>query len=151
MILPDPTERERQLARAMHIASIFTPLWVPFVVWMLTPKEMKFLRAHSRLAAFDGIIWKAIFLLLAVISITVTIITLIHHFSTQWRDFEWSQVIWRALITLFVLGSLFIVNLVQSIKQAFDAKKGIWPKREQKLLAKGHAVLESESMRPPHL
>lgn len=151
MILPDPTEKEMHLARAMHIASIFTPLWVPFVVWILTPKQMKFLRAHARLAAFDGIIWKAIFLVLAVISLTITIITLIHHFSTQWQDFEWSQVIWRVVISLLVLGTLFTVNLVQSIKQAFDAKKGLWPKREQKLLAKGHAVLESESIRDPHI
>lgn len=135
--IPDVSMSERKLAMAMHIASIFAPLWFPFVVWAgAKATSTPFLKAHARQAAFEGIVWKAILLVLMIGSITWTIIRLFQHLSTNFQQFEWSEVGIRLLISVAIFGTLAIFNFVQSIFQAIHANQGKWPKREMKKFAK---------------
>lgn len=133
---------------AMHIISIFAPLWFPFVVWAGAKSSNKpFLKAHARQAAFEGIVWKAFLLILMVASAIWTIVRLFHHFSTNFQQFDWSEVGFKLLLTIGVFGTLALINFVQSVFQAIHANKGKWPKREVKKFTKelsaNSAIIES--------
>lgn len=135
--LPAAPDLEKKLAAAMHAASIFAPLWFPFLVWVVAKStKTDFLRAHARQAAFEGIVWKAILLILMVVSLTVTIVRLFHHISTNFSEFQWDEVAFRVILSLVVFVTLWLINFVQSLFQATAAYKGTWPKRERKRHAK---------------
>lgn len=137
---PPVTDRERQLATLMHAASVFTPLWLPFIVWAVASRSnVPFLTAHSRQAAFEGIYWKAFLLFLMVVSLGFTVARLVYHYNTQWQELTWQEGLFRVLISIIVFVALWVFNLVQSVLQARSAYKGVWPKRERKRFAKAFA------------
>lgn len=134
--MPEAPVTEKRLATLMHVISIFAPLWFPFLVWIVVGRSMAFLGAHSRAAAFEGILWKALLLIFGLISIIWTATRLVYHIDTGFAHFEWTEAAIKLAITLLVAGILAIANFITSIFQARSAWKGIWPRREIRLAAK---------------
>ena len=131
------TDRERQIAALAHISGTFFPLWVPFLIYVAAKqRQSRFVAAHAWQEVMDGLIWKGILLILMIASLTLTVIRLIYHFQTEWRDFNWSEVLIRIGISLVVIGSIWVWNLIQALVQTRQAYKGVWPNRELKKLAK---------------
>ncbi|MBA4291417.1 hypothetical protein C0431_00425 [bacterium] len=135
---PETTQSERNTAALIHIISIFTPLWVPAIAWFLHRNTSRFIAAHSWQEIVDGILWKALLLLVMLGGLGVTISRLVYHYQTNWETFTWQEIIIRLAISLTLFVVLFTWNLIQALNQARKARAGIWPKRELKKLARAN-------------
>ncbi|MFM9873390.1 MAG: hypothetical protein ACKVQS_07995 [Fimbriimonadaceae bacterium] len=133
---PETTPAERNTAALIHIVSIFTPLWVPALAWFFYRNTSRFISSHAWQEIVDGIFWKALLLLVMLVSLCFTITRLIYHYQTNWQNFSWQELLIRIAISLAIFGTLFTWNLIQALNQARKARAGIWPKRELKKLAK---------------
>lgn len=133
---PETTPSERNTAALIHIISIFTPLWVPALAWLYYRNSSRFISSHSWQEIVDGIVWKALLLIVMLVSLGFTISRLIYHFQTNWETFSWQELLIRLAISVTVFVTLFTWNLIQALNQARKARAGIWPKRELKKLAK---------------
>lgn len=126
---PPTTDNERRLGALVHIGAIFAPLWLPFAVWGLTRDKAPYVAAHAWQEFRDAILWKGLLLVVAVISLSFTLVRLVHHYQTEWREVSWQEIALRVVVSLGVLAVLWVWNLVQALAAARAAYKGVWPKR----------------------
>jgi|CXWL01.1.fsa_nt_gi hypothetical protein len=128
--LPIPELRERNLAAASHVSSIFFPIIGPAVAIAISHKRFPFVKCHALSALLDEIILKAILFVGAIVSITMTVYRIIDHYNTKGTTVEWAD-IWPILIRMGITWiALLLLGLfltIQSIIQAVRASKGIWP------------------------
>lgn len=129
LVHPETTESERRLGALVHIAAIFGPIWLPLAAWFVFRRTSAYVAAHAWQEVRDAIFWKGLLLVIGIVSISISITRLIHHFQTEWREFSWQEVALRFAISLVVLAVLWLWNLVQALMQAGAALKGQWPKR----------------------
>lgn len=139
-MLPEPTKHEKNVAALIHIAGIFAPLWLPFVAYAVTKSSSKFISSHAWQEAIEGIVWKALLLLVMIVSLSWTAVRLVYHFQTNWETFNWGEVAFRLILSIAIFGSLFLWNLIQALNQARKAWAGQWPKRVMKQLAKAQKL-----------
>lgn len=137
--LPQVTESERKAAAAVHLVGIFAPLWVPLVVWVLFKGRSRFVASHAWAELWDGIILKGVLLLLMVVSTVWTVVRLVHHIRTEFKEFDWTEAAWKIVLTLAVMVVLWVWNLAQALVQTRRASKGEWPKSELRKLLKQSA------------
>ncbi len=128
-MLPSPNDRERQVATAIHVAGIFAPLWLPIVAYFIARPKSEFVAAHALQEVIDGIVWKALLLLTMIGGLAWSIVRLVHHFQTDFKEFSWQEVAWRVVFSVTLFSILFIWNLVQALIQANRAWKGQWTRR----------------------
>lgn len=129
---PPTSDHERRLGALVHIGAIFGPLWIPLAVWGATRNTLPYVAAHAWQEFRDAILWKGLLLVVAVISLSFTLVRLVHHYQTDWREVSWQEIALRVAISLAVLAILWVWNLVQALAAARAAYKGIWPKRALK-------------------
>ena len=143
--LPSVTSQEKHLAAGMHIASIFFPILAPAITFVLAGKS-RFVRSHSYQAIFETLVLKASVFIVGAISLTMTIITLWHHYqNNDWQNFSWTAAIVKFLVGWILFAILEIFNTIVSVMQAARALGGTWPKRETKRASKENANLPSAS------
>lgn len=133
---PETTPHERSAAAAIHLAGIFAPLWVPALCWFAFRKSSRFIASHAWQEIVDGILWKALLLVAMLGSLAWTLIRLAHHIQTNWKEFTWQELALKAGVSLALMATLFVWNLIQAVLQAKKAHAGQWPKRELKKIAK---------------
>lgn len=128
-MLPTPTDRERQVATAIHISGIFAPLWVPIVAYFIAKPKSDFVAAHAIQEVVDGIVWKALLLLVMIGGLIWSIVRLVHHWQTDWVEFSWQEVALRLVFSVTLFCILFTWNLIQACIQARRAWQGQWTRR----------------------
>ena len=129
---PAPLEADkpdRSWAAAVHVSSIFWPLIGPIVGWAVFNKSRPFVAAHAKQALMEAIVLNVTLFLMGLVSLTYTIVRIVHFIQTNWRDFSWQEFLLRFIIGFIVLGLLELINIAISINQARTAWKGQWPKR----------------------
>lgn len=120
--------RARALAAAVHISSIFWPILGPLVGFGLWRKRDEFVSAHARKALLEAI-WLKIGLFFAFAASTIySISRIIHYVQTNWTDFSWQEFVIRFVLGWVALLVLEFVTIVVSIRQAYLAWSGHWPR-----------------------
>ncbi len=112
----------------VHIGAIFGPIWLPLAAWFVLRRSSAFVAAHAWQEFREAILWKGFLLVIGIVSLSITITRLIHHFQTEWREFSWQEVALRVAISLTVFAVLWVWNLVQALMHARAALRGMWPK-----------------------
>ena len=120
--------KDRSLAVAVHISSIFWPLIGPLAGLVLT-KKGSFAHSHSKQALLETIVINVALFCICLISITYTLWRISHFIQTHWVDFHWQEFVIRFIVGWILLVVLEIVNIAISLRQALHAWQGKWPKR----------------------
>lgn len=128
-----PTQRERTVAGAMHLAAILAPFVAPAVagvVWGRSP----FVAAHARRAFVEALWTKLLLVAIGAVSIAVSVW---QAYGLYQRDFEgWS--IWPVLakfaLVWVVLTVLGVINAVVGVRAAGAAYRGELPRSGRKRL-----------------
>jgi uncharacterized Tic20 family protein len=116
--------RERAVAAAMHVGSIFAPVVVPAVVWAWQGRESAFVAAHAKKALKEALVWKLLFLIGAVVSLAYTISRLIGYYQANWEGFSFTEFLVRMVVVWLLVSVLGIVNTLLSVRQAMAAFQG---------------------------
>lgn len=135
-MLPEPTPGERRIAAAIHVAGIFAPLWVPAIAYAVARSQSRFVAAHAWQEVVEGLLWKALLLVVMISSLIWTATRLVHHIQTGFAEWTWQELLFKLLISITVFVSLFLWNLIQALLQARSALKGKWTRRELRRAAK---------------
>ena len=128
---PMPSPSERTWASGTHLASIFFPLWVPVIIFVVNRHRSRFISAHALQAVYEGLWWKAILLVAMIASLIWTVVRGVYHYQTGFENWSWQELVVKGLVSIGVLATLFLINTVQSIVQTFQAKAGRWPKQRK--------------------
>lgn len=132
--LAKPQTSDCALAAAVHVSSIFWPLLGPIVGWVVFRKRY-FVASHARQALTETILLNAAVFLAFVASTTYTVFRIVHYIQTDWKDFSWQEFVLRFLIGWIAFFLLELANTLVSIRQAWRAFKGDWPRRVAKEMA----------------
>jgi uncharacterized Tic20 family protein len=143
--LEEPHKRETLMGAAVHIISIFSPLWGPLIAWALFRNSLRFVAAHAWSALVEFILLKAALLVAGGISLGFTIASLIHHSQTNWKDFSWAPIITKVVITCLILLILGGITTILSLRQALLAYNGHWPPRDVKKAQRAERQALAES------
>ena len=144
--LPEPERNERTWAAVVHGASIVSPLWGPLIGWGIFRWKMPFAAAHAWAALVEFIVLKACLLLVAIISFSYSVVKLIGYAQNNWEGFEIWPFLLRAGAWLLVLALLGAITTILSVRQAYLAYNGNWPKREMKKANRRQRALQKESV-----
>lgn len=120
--------KERGLGALVHLLGIVGPIWLPLAAWAVFKPFSAYVSAHAWREFRDAIIWKGFLLIVMVVSLSLSLARIVHHFQTGWQEFSWQEVAIRAVISLVVFCALWTWNLVQAVLAARAAWKGRWPK-----------------------
>jgi hypothetical protein len=122
---------DRYLAAAMHVASIFFPILAPAIVYGLAGRS-RFLKSHSYQAIFETAALKVSVFVVGAISLTYTVVRLWDFYQHDWVGFSIWPMLARFAIGWMLFGILEFANTLISIRQAFGALQGKWPRREMR-------------------
>jgi len=125
--LDEPERKDTVLGAAVHIVSIFSPLWGPLIGWAIFRGTRKFVAAHAWSALAEFILLKAALLAAGLISFGFTIASLVNHYNNQWKDFSWWPILTKLALTWIALLILGAITTVLSVRQALRAYNGHWP------------------------
>lgn len=142
LALPVPTNNERYFAGGMHVASIFFPILAPAIVFALSGNS-KFIKSHSYQAIFETVALKVLVFLAGAISLTYTAVRLWTFYQNNWEGFSLWPMLARFAIGWIILALLEVANTIVSIRQAYHAVLGNWPKREIRKAVKQSRIVES--------
>lgn len=129
---PVPAETdlgERRLAAAVHIVSIFAPLWGPLIAWVWQRGKSKFVASHSLQALLETIVLNVCLFTAGLASFIFTLWRLWGYSQNNWEGFNIWEFLIRAGIGWLLVLLLGIVTTIYSIRQAWQALQGQWPKR----------------------
>lgn len=125
-----PTDRDRSIAAANHIVSIFFPLMGPIIVLAISWKRSRFVAEHAIAAIFDELLMKAILLIGGAISLAFTIMKVTELIQSGGQSFSW-DLVWQAAlkvaITWLIVLVVGIIVTIRTIWDAYLAYKGEWP------------------------
>lgn len=122
---------QRVFAAAIHVSSVFWPLLGPLVGWFVF-RNQPFARAHAKQALLETIVLNVLVFLLFVASTIYTVSRIVHFVDTGWQDFSWQEFLLRFVVGWVFLFLLEAVNTLVSVRQAWSAWKGHWPRSNQK-------------------
>ncbi|MBS1722193.1 MAG: DUF4870 domain-containing protein [Armatimonadetes bacterium] len=127
--LPEPAGTDRGWAAAVHVSSIFWPLLGPLVGIALFHNRSRFVASHAKQALLETIVLNLLVFTAGLVSLTYTAFRIVHYVQTDWRDFAWQEFLVRFIVGWIAFWLLEFANIVVSIRQAWQAGQGKWPKR----------------------
>jgi len=128
--LPDPTvsPTDRHTAAVMHVSSIFFLIIGPVLGYFVAGAKSPFVKSHSAQALIDLLVFKLIWGIFFIASLVHTIMTAVELYHTGGESFDWRVLVGKILLTLGVVGLLWLINLILSLVQMKNASRGIWPR-----------------------
>jgi hypothetical protein len=119
--------RDRYLAAAVHVGSIFAPIWVPAIAWVIFRKSV-YVASHARKAIFGFLALKVGLLIVGTASLIYTLSRLWTLYQNDWQGFSLLEFGGRFLVGWILLSLVGVVTTVISIAEAHGALKGRWPR-----------------------
>lgn len=113
----------------MHIGSIFAPILVPAVVYVLS-RRISFVRSHAFQALYETIVLNILLFVVGTVSLCYTAFRLWNFYQNDWQGFSWFEMVVRFAVGWLLLGLLGLINTAISLRQAYQAYQGEWPTRE---------------------
>lgn len=116
-----PTQDERSMAMLAHVLMIFTGFLGPLIIWLIR-KQSKFVSFHALQALWWQVLWMALFLLLFIGGIVLTVI------SAMGMHGEGPPPIFVVLLPVAVLVAWAggILTLILGIVYGIKANNGEW-------------------------
>jgi hypothetical protein len=138
--LAAPDQTERAAAAAVHIGAMFAPIWVPLGAFLLTHRSRKFIAEHARQSLTETILLNVCIGVAMVASLTYTALSIWSFYQQGLDRVDWGSVVWQSLLRMgawwLLMGILWVVNFVVSLRQASQALRGEWPKATLRRQAK---------------
>ena len=131
-----PAKEDRIAAAAVHIGSIFAPLLVPAIAFLVARGRRPFVAAHARQALVETVVLNVLIAIAIVVSLCFTVSRLWGYYQNGWQDIDWWGFAARLLFWWVADAVLWLINLVVSIRQAVGALNGVWPRAERKMLGR---------------
>jgi uncharacterized membrane protein len=138
--LAKPDQNERTTAALVHVGAIFVPMWVPLIAYLVTRKDREFVAAHARQSLVETLVLNVLIGIAMVASFCFTLWTAYNLYQSGLENVDWWDVTWRALLRIgfwwLVMGVLWLINTVVSVRQALQAHRGEWPRSVRKRMAR---------------
>ncbi len=120
-------------AAAIHVGSIFSPILLPAIAYVVTRQRGGFVNAHARQSLIEALVLKSLLFFAFLCSATYTAYRLWNYYQNDWQGFEWSEFLVRFIVGWITLFILEAINFFVSVRQALRAFAGKWPRREARL------------------
>lgn len=133
-LMPSVTQAEKGYAAAVHLVSLFAPLWGPLIGVVVARGRSRYVEVHAWKALKEYFLLTLAYLIYGGISITFFLIRLYQLYQDDWQNIPWGQFILRFAIGWVVFFLIGIVLLVLNLIQAWRAWQGEWPKSEVRKL-----------------
>jgi hypothetical protein len=128
-IVDDPVSlNERRLAAAVHVGSIAAPIVVPGVAWVIGQRS-PFIKGHAQKALIDFLLLKVALFVAIVASSIYTISRLITLYQNDWKGFDVTEFLIRFVVGWALLAILGAITTICSLREAWQAYNGKWPRR----------------------
>lgn len=136
--LAKPDQGERTAAAGVHVGSIFVPLWVPLIAFLLTRNKRPFVAAHARQALVEAIVLNVLIGIAMLASFAFTVWRAYSLYQEGLGNVDWWDVLWKSLLRIGIwwlaMGILWVINFFVSVRQTLQALKGEWPRSAAKRL-----------------
>ena len=134
--LPQVTQTERGYAAAVHLISLFAPLWGPLIGGIVAKGRSRYVEVHAWKALKEYFLLTLAYLVYGAISITFFLVKVYQLYQNNWQDIPWVQLILRFAVGWVIFFIIGIVLFILNVLQAWRAWKGEWPKSEVKKLTR---------------
>lgn len=118
---PATTAEERNLAAANHVVSIFLPIVGPAVFFAIGKARSRFVAHHALAALVETLLLNLALLILAGISLSLTLARVAELIQTRGESFSWALVAEAAVKLLAMWLLVTVVGFVVTIKSIFQA------------------------------
>lgn len=138
--LPSVSQAERGWAAAVHVVSLFAPLWGPLIGGIVAKGRSRYVEVHAWKALKEYFLLSLAYLIYGAISITFFLVKVYQFYQNDWQDIPWVQLILRFAVGWVIFFLIGIVLFILNVLQAWRAWQGEWPKSEIKKAARDRAV-----------
>jgi uncharacterized membrane protein len=138
--LAKPEQNERTTAALVHVGAIFVPIWIPLIAYLVTRKDREFVAAHARQSLVETLVLNVLIGIAMLGSLCYTVVGLYTLWQGGVENIDWSEVVWQSLLRLgvwwLVMGVLWLINTIVSVRQALQAHRGEWPRSARRRAAR---------------